>query len=991
MPSNKETLFQDHIAKFLETKHGYNLLEKELLPQKNHHLIEPLLIKFIKLTQPEKFEELQSNFKSDSEQEIIKALIREVSLKPLWLVMRNGLDVKGTQFELYKPKPRSTINSDAESHYQQNIFCYKTEYYYNPNTQERIDLVIWLNGLPIIVIELKHEDEGQNVEDAIHDSFLNRDLNNTLYKHPFLYLAASNVEIKAATNPSNEKNFRWFNAQLINKAKTEGEYPVEHLYRHALSKESIAHYLEHFLVFVPPKETIDESGVISTKPSFTIFPRYHQLRTSKQISADVRKQVVATNSLGLKYLINHSAGSGKTLTMAWMADQLDSLYTDGNQKIFDNIIILTDRKSLDKNIKDELENFVHLKASKVNIAKKSKDLAKHLDNNRDIIVSTIHKFGYIQDKLLSDDNLKERKIAFLIDEAHRSQDGRMALKMQQLFTSDGDTYEQEDSEPTNTDDVADTLKNLDISNQVFVAFTATTTPKTVSYFGVPFDIYSEEEAIEEGYILDVAQNIIAYETQYNLKVKQALPDKEYPAGVISKMLKTLAYGDDELIQYKSEVIVKTFVEHVASSIKGRGKAMVVTSSRPAGLKYFNTITTILKAKELPYKVLYAFSDYTDPDTKESIEESKINNLASGELIEDVFDTDEYRILIVANKFQTGFDQPLLSTMFLDKAVNGINAVQTISRLNRTYPDKDKDDIYVLDFTNNTSEIFKSFNKHRSGSPYKEIEPDKESLNEVYNSVINKEVFNIEEISGYVKTFIEAEESAKKRISASDALLSNMNQDFCEKFNTFYPEMDKRKEYVALLNRYKSLYYFIAKFYPLEPELMDFIIFSESMSNILIKTGKTSELTKLLKYIELSKGAVNLIGETTNPNKNPKKPSGNSNGGGNGIPKTTIQQAIDNIEQTYQISKEDALIIREVCEEVSEEEEIKTTVLNNHTNSLFLQSYEPTVRNSVTRKYIKRELWSRIDNPIYKDKGGVFAIMSKAVIQNIASSHSNLYI
>lgn len=985
MPSNKETLFQDHIAKFLDTEHSYTPLEKDLLPQKNHHIIEPLLIQFIKATQPEKFEELQTNYKSDSEQEIIKALTHEISQKPLWLVMRNGLDVKGTQFELYKPKPRSTINSDAEGHYQQNIFCYKTEYYYNPNTQERIDLVIWLNGLPIIVIELKHEDEGQNVEDAIHDSFLNRDLNNTLYRHPFLYLAASNVAVKAATNPRNEKNFRWFNAQLINKAETEGEYPVEHLYRHALSKDSIVHYLEHFLVFVPAKEVIDENGVISTKPSFTIFPRYHQLRTSKQIAADVKKQVMTTNGLGLKYLINHSAGSGKTLTMAWMADQLDSLYTDGNQKIFDNIIILTDRKSLDKNIKDELENFVHLKASKVNIAKKSKDLAKHLDNNRDIIVSTIHKFGFIQDKLLNDSNLKERKIAFLIDEAHRSQEGKMALQMQQFFTSDGNSYEQENSEPTNTDDVAETLKNLDISNQVFVAFTATTTPKTVSYFGAPFDIYSEEEAIEEGYILDVAQNIIAYETQYNLKIKQALPDKEYPTGVISKMLKTLAYSDDELIQYKSEIIVKTFVEHVASSIKGRGKAMVVTSSRPAGLKYFNTITTILKAKELPYKALYAFSDYTDPDTKESIEESKVNDLASNELVEDVFDTDEYRILIVANKFQTGFDQPLLSTMFLDKAVNGINAVQTISRLNRTHPDKDKDDIYVLDFTNNTSEIFKAFNLHRTGSPYKETEPDKSSLNEIYDKVIKAEVFSIKEVADYAKAFIEAEDDAKKRISTSDAQLSNINQAFCEKFNTFYPEMAKRKEYVALLNRYTSLYYFIAKFYPLEQELMNFIVFSESMSNILIKTGKTSELTKLLKHIELSKGAVNFKGEVTNSNNKPKKPSGNGGNAGNGIPKTTIQQAIENIEQMYQISKEDALIIREVCEEVSEEEEIKTTVLNNHSDSLFLQSYEPKVRTTVTNKYIERELWSRIDNPIYNDKGGIFTIMSKTVIQNITNN------
>jgi len=551
-----------------------------------------------------------------------------------------------------------------------------------------------------------------------------------------------------------------------------------------------------------------------------------------------------------------------------------------------------------------------------------------------------------------------------------------------IFTQDGETYTQEEDEANTNDDVADKLKNLDISNQVFIAFTATTTPKTVDYFGEPFDVYSEAEAIEEGYILDVAQNIIAYETQYNLRIKQAIPDKEYPAGVIANVLKTLAYNDDELIQYKSEVIVKTFIEHTANSINGKGKAMVVTSSRSAGLKYFNIISTILKEKELPYKALYAFSDYTDPDTGESIEETKINYLTENELIEDVFDTDEYRILIVANKFQTGFDQPLLSTMFLDKAVNGLNAVQTISRLNRNHPDKNKDDIYVLDFTNNTQEIFKAFNKHRKGSPYTEREPDKSSLDEVYNAVIEAEVFSPTAISKYVEAYIKAEKGAKARKSKMDALLSNINQDYKKQFNDFYPVMDARKEYVAYLNRYKKLYYFIAQFFQLEQHLHDFVVFAEVMSTILIQTGKSSELIQLLKHIEVSKGAVNYKGAVSNPNTKTKTSSGGGSGG-NGIPKTTIQQAIEKIEQTYNISKEDALIIREICEEVSEKEDIKITVLNNREDSLFLENYEPTVHGEVTSSYIERELWDRIDNPIYNDKGGIFSIMSKTVIQNIA--------
>ena len=402
MPSNKETLFQTHICRFLEAEHGYKALDKALLPNQTDHIIEPLLLAFIKNTQADKFAELARDYHSDAEQEIIKALRNALKHYPLWLIMRNKLVVKGVSFELYKPKPRSKTSATAEQNYQHNQFHHKKEYYYNSKTQERIDLVIWLNGLPIIVIELKHEDEKQNVDDAIYDSFLKRDLDDQLYSLPFLYIAASNVEVKIATNPRSDKQFRWFNAQLLNKAETKGEYPVEHLYRYALSKQSIVSYLEHYLVFVPAEEKIDKDNLLHSIPSFSIFPRYHQLRASLKLANDVKEHINMQQQLGLKYLINHSAGSGKTLTIAWMADQLDSLYDDNNQKVFDNIVILTDRKSLDKNIQDDLNNFVHLK-NKVNIAKRSTDLAKHLEKNRDIIVSTIQKFGYIQDKLASDE------------------------------------------------------------------------------------------------------------------------------------------------------------------------------------------------------------------------------------------------------------------------------------------------------------------------------------------------------------------------------------------------------------------------------------------------------------------------------------------------------------------------------------------------------------------------------------------------------------
>ncbi len=978
MPSNKETLFQEHICKFLQNVHGYfNLDDQAEKPDHNYHIIREDLIEFIKATQEEKYKAIQENYGSDTDLIIEKSLVEEFRTKPLWLTIRNGLMVKGTKLQLYIPKPRSTKSSTQLENFHKNKFVVKTEYFYSQKSKERIDMVVWLNGLPIIVSEIKHEDEGQDVNDAIYDSFLKRDLTNNLYKLPFMYLALSDTEAKVATNPSSEKNFLWFNAALINEAETEGEYPVEHVYRHALAPNNICEYLEHYLVFVPAKEK-ETNGVWEKKPSFSIFPRYHQFRSSKELAKDVYRFREENQSLGNKYLVNHSAGAGKTLTIAWMADRLDSLYTSDNKKVFDNIIILTDRKALDKNVKDDLELFTHL-GRKLNFTNKSKDLADFLDKDKDIIVTTIHKFSHIQEKLQNDSVLKNRNVAFLIDEAHRSQDGKLALTMRKFFNDD--EAEKDDS---NEDENIEDLKKLNIGNQVFVAFTATTTPKTVSFFGEPFDIYSEDEAIAEGYILDVAQNIVSYQTLYNLQLTEALPEKDFPDGVVKKLLRNIAYEDDEIIQYKSGVIMKYFEEKVLPSIEGQGKAMVVTSSRIAGLKYFETIKAILEEKNSPWKVLYAFSDFTHPDTNESIEEDKINNL-EGKLIDDTFSEKEYRILVVANKFQTGFNEPLLSTMFLDKSINGVNAIQTVSRLNRCHPDKAQSDILVVDFTNNSAKIFEAFNKHRKGSPFKEKEPDKAILDELYSAVIEFGVFDKDEITKCVETFLKSEEDAINRDSSGDTAFTNLVQAYRKKFKEKLKTVEAQKQYVALLRRYEKVYYFIAQFFELEDHLNEFVNFSKVMGQLLIKKGKTSELKQFIKKVELSKGAVKYKGTKTNMTvaKEPKQSGYKTGGLGREISRTTIEAALEDIKEQFNITEEDAIVIREVCEEVSDKTSMKEKVIANKENKDYLQNNaKPKVESEVKEEYIKRDLWDKLDDPMYVEKGGIISLIGRAVIQNV---------
>ena len=318
------------------------------------------------------------------------------------------------------PKPRSNTTDKAEELYKKNSIKIKDEFVIKKD--KRIDIVFYLNGLPIITIELKHEDAGQNYIHAI-EQYTKRDQKDKIYQLPFLHIAMDTYDVKVSTNPSSEDNFIWFNQDLENEAITKGEYPVEYIYKEVLSFNAILSYLSFYLVYVPKDEKNE---------AFSIFPRYHQIRSTNKLYNHILKDFKNTNSVGGKYLINHSAGSGKTLTMSWTADKLHSMYKDSENKAFDMIFLLTDRKSLDKNISDELKNFTHLK-DVVKYTKKSADLKKYIKEKSSIIVSTAQKFNMITDELKENGELGKLRIAFIIDEAHRSQDGKTSVNVKEPF------------------------------------------------------------------------------------------------------------------------------------------------------------------------------------------------------------------------------------------------------------------------------------------------------------------------------------------------------------------------------------------------------------------------------------------------------------------------------------------------------------------------------------------------------------------------------
>jgi len=964
-----ELKFQEHIAAFLNREHQYGVLEQAEITDTVHYIAEDHLWAFLTATQAEQLKKLADDYGTDARDEVFKALHRELDYTPLWMILRHGLKVRGLEFRLFYPKPRSSESSAVKKH-GENRITFRPHFYFGDTNQE-IDFVFFLNGLPIIALEVKHE-KNQSVHDAVMQ-FAARDHAHKIFQHPFLYLAADTSDVMAATDPRRIENFRWHNMGLANEPLTKDgkEYPVEYLYREVLSQDQLLEMLSFFLIRVPMRESDEDKPA---QPAFTILPRYHQSRMVRKVADDAVAHFSAAGSIDKKYLINHSAGSGKTLSMCWLADRLHSQFKpDTNDKLVDITFILTDRTTLDENIRRDIINFTHLK-DVVGLANRADDLPRFLKERKPIIVSTIQKFAWILEEIEEKPELKNLRVAFLIDEAHRSQEGQMGVAIRVPFRKPDDPDAEDAIDDANDEEekVADIIRAHD-QNQLFVAFTATPAPATVTLFGAPFDTYSEAEAIAEGYIVDVAASIISYKTLYNLHCPVVpKPDEEklYPKGVVAKALQNLAYQDEGLIQYKAEVMLRIFEKDVKPLIGGRAKAMIVATSRMAGLLYFDIIKEKLKERDADYKALYAFSDFVHTETNKPVSEHAVNELKDGELIEDRFAGDDYRLMIVANKFQTGFDQPLLAGMFLDKPVVDRNAVQTVSRLNRCH--EGKKDVVVVDFTNNASAILKAFAKYRQGTPFEPSEPDPSLCTKLYDQIIAAGVFSQDDAHDFVQL----------AARGTDAQVQYKISGLRLRFQTRLSSLEDRKSFVYLLARLVKSFHFLTCFFTFTDEIKEFVAFAEHVGPQLIKQGSVSELMKQIRQTEVIRAAVEFQGEVKNTNGEVKLRSGGGNKGAGPPPvKVSVQDMIDEIRRKHAISDEEALYIRQVTEEKIADPAIRDTVQKNREDSIFLETaYREQVNDEIQITYNDLGRYDELADAKYTDAGGIFDSMAITVIK-----------
>lgn len=962
-----EISFQKHIADFLVREHGYGVLEQTEISDPDFAIAEDHLWAFLKDTQGTALKKLSDEYGTDARDEIFRALRSEIAHTPLWRLFRHGLRVRGLDFRLFYPAPRSS-ESVATTLYEKNRITLRPHFYFGDKNTE-IDLVLFLNGLPIVAVEFKHE-KNQTVHEAVAQ-YVARDHKHRIFSLPFLYFAADTADVMVATDPRKEQNFRWFNTGLTNTPATAGEYPIEFLYREVLSKDHLLEALSFFLVYAPKREAKED---VPERAAVTLFPRYHQSRMVRRVAADALSHFSTTGEVGRKYLINHSAGSGKTLSICWLADRLHSVFKpDTNEKLVDMIFVLTDRKTLDKNIRDDLENFSHLK-DVVGLARKAEDLPRFMSERRSIVVSTQQKFAWILDRIEKDPELKKLRVAFLIDEAHRSQEGRLGAAIRKPFR-ESTSPEVEDAEATEEVDeeveLARIIREHDV-NQLFVAFTATPAPATVSLFGEAFDTYSEAEAIAEGYIVDVAVSILSYETLYHLRcrlIPKPAEEKLYAKGVVAKALKNVAFQDDGLIQYKAEVMLRIFEETVKPLIGGRAKAMIVTSSRIAGLRYFDVIREKLRERKADYKALYAFSDFVHPETNQAISEHAVNELAEGEQIEDRFEGDDYRLMIVANKFQTGFDQPLLAGMFLDKPVVDRNAVQTVSRLNRAHDNKS--DVVVVDFTNNAKAILKAFAKYRKGTPFEPADPDPNQCIKFHEEILAAKVFHQEDARTFVGLLAHE----------NDPVIQTHIAALRARFQSEITDPQKRKEFVYLLARFVKSYHFLTSFFTYPKEVKEFGVFAEYVGPQLIKQGSVSELMQQIRSTEVTKAAVEFKGELKGGGTIKGKSGSSRKGGGMPFGKISVQDMITEIRAKFTITDEEALYIREVTEEKSKDEGIRSTVQAHKDDLNYLSEvFKGQVNKQIQAAYYDRERYDELISPTYIDPGAIFDIMAYTVIQ-----------
>ena len=934
------------------------------------------LIRFVKGTQPKSWQRFE--LQSGTPEKIAKAFQSAVDMDGLLAVLRNGFKHRGIPFRVCYFKPESGLNQTALDNYSANEITINRQWYYSPDCRKSVDMVIAVNGIPVFAFELKNQYTGQDIEDAKRQWMYDRDPRELCFRFNNRILAFFCVDHLEAcmTTKLDGKNtfFLPFN-QGSNGAGNDGGkgnppnpngYPTAYLWENVFSRDSMMDILQKFMSYRKDKKML-------------LFPRYHQLDVVRSLIGHVRQF-----GAGHNYLIQHSAGSGKSNSIAWTAYRLAALFNDEDKPVFSSVIIVTDRRVLDAQLQETIAGFDHKLGAieTIDEKKNSKDLRDAINDGVRIIVTTLQKFPVIYTEV---DKVAGRNFAVIVDEAHSSQTGSSAIKLktaladtEQALREYAEIEGKAEDEIDRTDKIVqEMITHGKHPNLSFFAFTATPKAQTLEMFGEPypdgsfhpFHIYSMRQAIEEGFILDVLSNYMTYSTCFKI-AKNTTENPELPESRAKKLIKKYQTLHPYNISQKSAIIVETFRDTTRHKIGGNGKMMVVTDSRLAAVRYFKEIKRYIKEHEYAdMDVLTAFSG-TVQDGTEEFTESSLNVRKDGSHIAESQTKaefhDNFNVLVVAEKYQTGFDEPLLHTMIVDKKLKGVKAVQTLSRLNRTCTGKV--DTFVLDFANKQEDILDAFQPFYQET-FLEQEVNVDLIYQTERELLNYAIYtNID-----IEALIEVWNKSGGQESTSMGKMTSVLKPVADRYNL--KNSEERYQFRRLVRNFIKWYGYITQVVRMfDKDMHKEYLFLRYLLHLLpAEPADPCDLEGKLKleYYKLQKtfeGNIQL--EQLDGEYVPAK----QKAVGGKQKKTPLDEILEQINEKYkgQFTDADKVIIDALHQKLKKNAKLlssaKTTDPVIFTESIFPQIFGDTAMESYTESQESYE-------SLFKDKNKYNAIMS----------------
>ena len=985
---------------------------------------------FLQATQPELWSDMHTLHRDGLEQLLLTTLVKELNLKGTLHVLRHGFKFYGNTFRLATFMPAHSLNDEVLAWYQKNRLTITRQVLCHPGKQDTVDLVFALNGLPVATCELKNPGTGQNWRHAVRQYQKDRDPRAPLFRfktRALVHFAADPDEVYMATQLARaETQFLPFNRGSqpggiecgTGNPQHQSGYRTGYFWQDVLQRDSFLDILGHFLFIETRKEKVEDGkgGQRQITTETVIFPRYHQLDAVRKITAAAREA-----GPGQNYLIQHSAGSGKTNSISWLSHRLASLHDDEDCKLFDCVVVITDRRVLDSQLQDAIYQIEHAQGVVKAIDRDSRQLAEALIDGTKIVITTLQKFPFVLRGLLHaagaetqetasseeiarartwEAEIAKRRYAVIVDEAHSSQTGETARELKAILgaTADEDDEGEADWEDRLNQVMASRGRQPNLS---FFAFTATPKGKTLELFGHPgtngmpeaFHLYSMRQAIEEGFILDVLANYTTYKTYYRL-LKAVADDPKLPKKKAARALAKFMSLHPHNIEQKTEVIVEHFLHRVLQRLGGRAKAMVVTSSRLHAVRYKLAFERYLEENGYTgIRPLVAFSGTVrDPETGVEYTEPGMNiDVVTGKPITEAalserFASSDYQVLLVANKYQTGFDQPLLCAMYVDKRLDGVQAVQTLSRLNRMLPGKDAP--FVLDFVNDAENILRAFKPYYDKTELAQPS-DPSSLEALKHELDQAQIYHWSEVKAFAQVFYKPTERQK---AADHAHMQQHLQPAVDRFKTVDDE-EHRQVFRDKLAGYVRVYSFLSQIVPYTDSDLEmlysygrFLLPHLSLDRDVTIVHVGDDVA--LQYYRLERAFYGAIDAREGEAEYVKSPTDVGTGKARDE-KAPLSEIIEVLNERFgtHFTEEDRLFFQQIKEKACNSEQIVRTALANP-----LDKFELGIRKLIENMMIERMSENdQIVTRYMEDKefqASAFPILARDIFEAVRSQSSD---